>query len=61
MGGGDCHDIPSVSFSRRVPKGLVAESFSVSLFPGIQKTYALERFVMIFWSNFFISQYQKNP
>ena len=59
-GGGDCHDFPSVSFCRRVPKGLVAESFSVPLFPGIQKIYALERSVMICWSKFFVSQYQEN-
>ena len=60
MGGGDCHDFSSEAFCRRVPKKLVAESFSVSLFPGVENFFALGGFVMIFWSIFFVSQYQEN-
>ena len=49
----DYHDLSSETFCCTVPKKLVAESFSVSLFPGIENIYALERFLMIFLSKLF--------
>ena len=52
-GCGDCHDFSSETFYCTVPKKLVAESFSVSFFSGIEKIYALERFLMIFSSKVF--------
>ena len=59
-GCGDCHDFSSENFCCTVPKKLVAESFSVSFFPGIEKIYALERFLMIFLSKVLSHSTKKN-
>ena len=59
MVGADYQEFLSETFCRTVPKKYVEESFSVSIFPGIEKIYAVERFVMIFCRIFFVSHYQK--
>ena len=47
---------PSKIFCLKVPKSFVVETFSLSLFSGIEKFYASEGFVTIFRRNFFVSQ-----
>ena len=59
-GCGDCHGFSSETFCCTVPKKLVAESFSVSLFRGIEKIYGLERFLMIFLSKVLSHSTKKN-
>ena len=50
MGGGgrEYHDFLSKILCLTVPKNIVGEPFSVSLFSGIQKFYASEGYVTIF-------------
>ena len=61
MVGADYQEFLSETFCRTVPKKYVEESFSVSLFPGIEEIYAVERFVMILLSKFFcLTVPQKN-
>ena len=60
-GGGGYHVFPSKSFCLTVPKNDVEESFSISLFLGIEKVYASEGYVTIFLRKFFVSQCRKMP
>ena len=53
MVGSDYQELLSETFCRTVPKKYVEESFSVSLFPGMEKIYAVERFVIFLLSKFF--------
>ena len=46
--GGEYQAFPSKNFCLTVPKNFVKEPFSVSLFSGIEKFYALEGYVTIF-------------
>ena len=46
--GGEYQDFPSKNFCLTVPKNFVQEPFSVSVFSGIEKFYALEGYVTIF-------------
>ena len=46
--GGENQAFPSRNFCLTVPQNFVQEPFSVSLFSGIEKFYALEGYVMIF-------------
>ena len=46
--GGEYQAFPSKKFCLTVPKNFVKEPFSVSLFSGIEKFYALEGYVTIF-------------
>ena len=41
--GRECQDFPSKIFCLAVPKNFVGESFSASIFSGIEKFYASER------------------
>ena len=49
---------PSKIFCLKVPKSLVGDTFSLSLFSGIEKFYASEGYVTIFRRIFFVSQYR---
>ena len=46
--GGEYQAFPSKIFCLTVPQNFVQEPFSVSLFSGIEKFYALEGYVTIF-------------
>ena len=57
-GGREYHDFLSKIFCLTVPKNFVGESFSVSLISGIEKFYAYEGNVTIFYRKFVVSQYR---
>ena len=56
---GEISRFPSKISCLIVPKKLVDEPFSVSLFSGIEKFYASEGYVTIFRPKFFVSQCRK--
>ena len=57
---GEYQDFPSKTFCLTVPKNFVGELFSVSLISsGIEKFYAYEGNITIFYRKFVVSQYQK--
>ena len=58
-GGGEYQELPSKNFCLTVPKNSVGKSFSVSLISGIEKLYAQEGNVTIFYRKFVVSQYRK--
>ena len=58
-GGGEYQELPSKNFCLTVPKNFVKESFSVSLISGIEKIYAQEGNITIFYRKFVVSQYRK--
>ena len=51
-------DFPSKFFCLTVPKKIVGEPFSVSLFSGIENFYASEGYVTSFCRKIFASQYR---
>ena len=62
-GGGDkkeveYQDFPSEFFCVAVPKNFIGEPFSVSFISGIEKFYASEAYVTIFFRKVFVSQYR---
>ena len=57
--GGGYQELSSKNFCLTVPKNFVRESFSVSLISGIEKVYALEGNITIFYRKFVVSQYRK--
>ena len=58
-GGKEHHDFLSKIFCLTVPKNFVGEPFSVSLISGIEKFYAYEGNITIFYGKFAVSQYRK--
>ena len=56
---GGYQDFPSKTFCLTVPKIFVGEPFSVSLISGIEKFYAYEGNITIFYRKFVVSQYRK--
>ena len=60
MGGGGLSRLFVRSFLSHSAEKIVAESFSVSFFLGIENFFRTERFVMIFWSKFFCLTVTKN-
>ena len=58
-GGGEYQELPSKHFCLTVPKNFLRESFSVSLISGIEKIYAQEGNITIFYRKFVVSQHRK--
>ena len=58
-GGREYHNFLSKFLCLTVPKNIVGEPFSVSLFSGIQKSYASEGYVTIFRRNFLTHSAEK--
>ena len=57
-GGVECQDFPSKNFCLTVPKNFIGQPFRVSLLSGIEKNYASEGCVTIFFRTF-VSQCRK--
>ena len=56
--GFDCHEFPSKIFCLTEPKNFVGEPFTFSFFMGVDKLYASECQVTIFYHKIFFSQCQ---
>ena len=57
-GAGEYRNIPSKIFCLKVPKSFEVESFSLSIFSGIERFYASEGYLTFFRRKFFVSQYR---
>ena len=58
-GEGEYRNFPSRFFCLKVPKLFVGETFSLSIVSGIEKKYASEGYVTMFFRVFLVSQYRK--
>ena len=56
--GGEYQDFPSKNFCLTVPEKFVGEPFSKSPVSGVEKVYASDGYVTIFYQKFFVSQYR---
>ena len=57
-GGGEYQDFPSKNFRLTLAEKFVGEPFSKSAVSGVEKIYASDGYVTIFYPNFFVSQYR---